>query len=146
MSHSLGTAFGEIRKCAKVLIQSELELARAETKDLAAQVGRSSVRALVFGSLVSVSILPFFAFLIIAIGDLLGGKFWLSSLIVGLLCSLTSGALALKAYHKIKDQDLTLPVTRDALKQSAEALGRPFKIQVRDRINPIQENEKRKAA
>lgn len=111
---------GEVGKSLKALFQSEVDLARAEIKDVAGGLGRQSFRVVVLGVLMLVGVLPFLAFLVIGLGQLLDGRYWLSSLLVALICSGVSGVLVFKIFRQIRQRDLSLPRTRQSLQKGAE--------------------------
>ena len=120
--HSIGEVLGEIGSSAKDLIQSEVDLARAEMRELAIHLGRTSAQTAFFGALLMMSVLPFFAFLVIGLGKALDGNYWLSSLIVSVVCAAVGGVMTYRAYQKIKQQDLTLPRTRESLQYESDAV------------------------
>jgi hypothetical protein len=99
----------ELGSSAKELIQSEVNLMVAELKWSGQRVGVHLGQVVLFGFLMALSILPFLAFLVIGIGDWMGDQYWLSSLIVALACVVIGGPLALRAWRKLKEEDLSLP-------------------------------------
>jgi uncharacterized membrane protein YqjE len=100
------------------LVQSEVNLLKAEIKESTQNVGRHSAQAAIFGALAMISVLPFLAFLVIGLGRLFGGNYWLSSLIVAAVCAVVGGGLAYLSYRRIKEADLSLPRTRESLERS----------------------------
>ncbi|MBC7690656.1 MAG: phage holin family protein [Methylotenera sp.] len=81
-----------------------------------------SVRAATFGALCAISAFPFLAFIIIGLGRLMNDNYWLSSLIVGLICVAVGGPLAMTAIKKMKEEDFTLPLTRGTLEEDRQVM------------------------
>src|SRR5437868_6042078 len=75
-----------------------------------------------FGFLAMLGVFPLLAFLVIGLGRLMGDYYWLSSLIVAVLCMGIGGSLAIRAYHRMKEKDLTLPHTRETLDEEIHAV------------------------
>ena len=109
---SFGSLFRDLGMSAKNMIRSEVDLALAELKENVKEVGKHSAQAAVFGALAALSVLPFLAFLVIGLGDLLDGRYWLSSLIVSLVCAFGGGIPAYAAFKRLKAQDLSLNRTK----------------------------------
>jgi uncharacterized membrane protein YqjE len=109
---SLSNATAELGSSLRRLIQSEIHLAKAEIGDTARGLQGYVIQAMVFGLLAAIGILPFIAFLVIGLGEILNHNYWLSSLIIAVLMTLVSGLMAFRAYAHLKEQDLSLPRTR----------------------------------
>lgn len=122
--HTVGEVVAEVGTSAKDLVKSELDLARAEIKQSAAEVGRHSAQAAIFGTLLMLSAFPFLAFLVIGLGRILNGRYWLSSLLVAVVCAAVGGIMAYRAYKKIKHTDLSLPRTREKVEETKHHLRR----------------------
>jgi uncharacterized membrane protein YqjE len=147
--HSPGEVLREISTSAKDLVQSEVHLVQAEIKESAANLGRHSAQAAIFGALLSLSVLPFLAFLVVGLAEILGGNFWLSSLIVALVCAVVGGSMTYRAYKKIKQQDLMLPHTRDALQYGKDTVtekAQDVKETATGKVQDIKETTKRRAS
>lgn len=112
----------EIGDGAKALARSEIALIRAEIELEIKAATKHLQQTAVFGGLVALSVLPFLAFLVIGLGDLLDGRYWLSSLIVAVACAAVGGTLAFRAYRRLKERDLTLPRSRRSIRESADEL------------------------
>lgn len=97
---SIGELFKRLGGDTGTLIQQEAALAKAELREAGARLARDGAKIGVAAGLSLVGVLSLSAFLIIALASLLGGAFWLSSLIVG---ALTLGAGALMARNAIND-------------------------------------------
>jgi len=121
-TQSIGTVVKEVGSSAKNLVQSELELLKAEVKDSSRDLSKHAAETAIFGGLFVVSVLPLLAFLVIALGRGLNNRYWLSSLIVAVACAAIGGPVAYRAFKKIKNEDLTLPRTSESLGQSRESI------------------------
>ncbi len=106
----------EIGSSTTDLVQSEVALVTAELKDTARVAGRHISQTVIFGALLALSVFPFLAFLVIGLGNMVGGRYWLSSLIVAVICAVVGGRLAFKAYQKLKSDNFSFSHTRGSLK------------------------------
>jgi hypothetical protein len=123
-NQSLAQSFKEVVNSTKSLIQSEMELVTAEVKQSAKTAGSHVTQLMTFGFLLALSVFPLLAFFVIGLGELMGGRYWLSSLIVAVLCAAIGGSMAYRAYKKLVEHDLQIPVTRASLRrESAVAQG-----------------------
>ncbi|MGE3684066.1 MAG: phage holin family protein [Bdellovibrionales bacterium] len=116
---SYAAVLRDLGTSATNLVRDELNLIKTEVAEAARNVGRHSAQAAAFGGLLALSILPFMAFVVIGLGKLLGDRYWLSSLIVALVCAVVGGPMAYRAFRKIKDDDLQLPHTKATLEKEA---------------------------
>ncbi len=119
---SYGNLLRELGSSTKDLIHSEMKLLTTEIKNSAEKIGEHSAQMALFGGLLVLSVFPFMAFLVIGLGEILDGRYWLSSLIVALVFALVGGPLALKAYKKITSEDLDLSRTKVNLQAGFEAI------------------------
>jgi uncharacterized membrane protein YqjE len=116
---SIASVLREVGTSVKDLMRSEVNLVKAEIKNSTKSLGSHLAQATIFGSLTLISILPFLAFLVIGMGRLLGDRYWMSSLIVAVVCAAVFGGLAFRAYKMLKNE-VTLPRTRESLERSSE--------------------------
>lgn len=123
---SYAYAIREVLASSKDLLRAEITLAKEEAKTVAGRVARHSAQAALFGALLVMSFLPFLAFLVIGLGDLLGNRYWLSSLIVAVLAAGIGGFMAYRAFRKIADEDLGMPATRRTLEREADVISGEF--------------------
>lgn len=134
---SYASAIREVLASSKDLIRAEITLAKEEAKSVAGRVARHSAQAALFGALLAMSILPFLAFLVIGLGDLLGGRYWLSSLLVAVFAAAFGGFMAWRAFRKIAEEDLEMPATRRTLEREASVLS--------DELDKVRNLTKRRA-
>jgi hypothetical protein len=111
---------------------------RAEIEETGAHLGRHTAQAAIFAALLLLSVFPLLAFLVIGLGKLLNNQYWLSSLIIGVLCAGIGGVFGYRAYTKIRELDLTLPHTRDSIEHERTVVGR--------HLEDIRHTTKRRAA
>jgi membrane protein len=78
---------------AATLVRQEIALVRAEIRENLGALGRDAARIAVGAGIVLFGVLVFVAFLVIGLGALLGGMYWLSSLLIALLFLGGGGAL-----------------------------------------------------
>ncbi len=116
------SAVRELIAGGRELINNEIHLLKEEGKLAARRVASHSAQAALFGALLALSIFPFLAFLVIGLGAWLGGNYWLSSLIVALVCAVIGGGFAYRAFRKITGSDLEFPASRRTLRREAEFL------------------------
>lgn len=117
----------EVSITAKDIVGDELALIRAELKEVGPRATRHSLEAVVFSSLAAVGVLPFVAFLVIGLGNILEGRYWLSSLIVAGAFFAIGVPLALRAIRCLKELDLSFPKSRQGFKRSVEAVSKTAK-------------------
>jgi len=103
---SYAAVLKELGSSARDMVHSEFALVKAELTETARNVGNHASQAVIFSALLLVSVIPFVAFLVIGLGELLGGQYWLSSLIVSVVFAAVGGAFAYRAYRKIREEDL----------------------------------------
>lgn len=119
---SYGAVLKEVGTSAKGLIESEVDLVKAELKDTGDRLQQHTAQAAIFGALLAISVFPFLAFLVIGLGRLLNDQYWLSSLIIAVVCAAVGGSMTYSAYKKISQEDLTLPRTRESLEHNKEVI------------------------
>lgn len=110
----------EIFTSSKELVQNELTLAKAEFKHVAKDTIQDLIQVGIFGTLLALSLLPFIAFLVIGLGELLNQRYWLSSLIVAVVFAAIGGVMAYRSFNKIKQQDIDFTVTKNSLRKEKD--------------------------
>lgn len=117
-----GGILREIINSSKDLVRSEVGLVTAELKTSAQGAKTHMTQLAIFGGLLALSVLPFLAFLVIGLGEILGGRYWLSSLIVAVVCAAVGGTMAYRAFKRLSEDDLDFSRTRDRLKEEASTV------------------------
>lgn len=115
---SYGEALAEVIDCSKDVIRSEINLFTTEFKSFLPAFTKNASQAIIFGYLLAISIIPFLAFLIIGLGEILEGRYWLSSLIVSIVCAAIGAPLYFRAFNKIKTEDFKFTQTRSSLSEA----------------------------
>lgn len=123
---SYSSILRELGTSAKELVQNEIYLMKSEIKKSVKNVSDHAKQAAIFGGLMALSILPFIAFLVIGLGVLLDDRYWLSSLIVAIVFAAIGGPLAYRAFRKIRDEDLDLHYSKEALDRGLQTVQRKF--------------------
>lgn len=123
---SYGSIIKELGEGAKDLIQSEIFLLTEEFKATSQRVKKDLISAVAFGTILALSVFPLLAFFVIGLGNILDGRYWLSSLLVAVLCAGIGAPMAYRALKKIKEQDIDFSRTRRSLDRSAQTIQRKF--------------------
>ena len=99
--------FKGVATTGKELIQNEVNLIKEELKQSLEELSSQIVQVVMFGVLFGLTLLPFLAFCVIGLGKLLDDRYWLSSLIVAVICGLIGGIFTLRAYKNVKGVKLS---------------------------------------
>lgn len=132
------TILKEILHSLSTLLKNELNLVQAEVRLALKESKKDTLFVAGFAIVVVLGLLPFFAFLVLGLGQLFNGRYWLSSLVVSLLCW-SIGGLTLRYYtKKMANSDFLLPHTRESLRFEANIL--------KNKVQSISRNQKRNAS
>ena len=96
------------------LVRSEIKLAAAEARQNAMQASRGFARAAGFFGIAYFGAIALLAFAILGLGDLLQGRYWLSSLLIGLILGVPGILLGLRALRGLSPES-ALATTRASL-------------------------------
>ncbi len=121
---SYGALLKEVTLTAKDIAKEELALIRAEMKEIGPRAARHSFALVAFAAIAALGTLPLIAFLVMGLGEILDGRYALSSLLVALTCFTIGAPLAYRAYRRLKKVDLSFPKSRHGLEQSVEAVSK----------------------
>lgn len=102
----LGDMVRKLGSDATTLIRQELRLARTELKQTAREVARDAGLVAVGGGVAAVGGLLLVAFMVLLLGQLLGNRYWLSALLVGLLLAIGGGWLSYGSLARLRRRDL----------------------------------------
>ena len=105
----------DINRAIQRLVRAEFRLLQAEIKDASGRVGSDLRNAVIFSAVAMLGIMPFLAFVVIGLGRILNDNYWLSALIVSVLCFGIGGFTAYRAFQRITSEDLSLPHSRRSL-------------------------------
>ena len=115
---SLGELFSELSRQTSTLIRQEVALAKAETKQKAAEAGKDIGMMAAGGALAYAGLLALIATAIIALANVL--DWWLSALIVGVIVLAVGGLLVQRGMSSLKQGSLAPEQTIESLKEDKE--------------------------
>jgi len=116
---------------SRTLVRQEIDLAKTETLEVVQDYSRAgaTVAAGVVVALVGVAV--FLTFIVLALGELLGGRYWLSTLGVGLVFILVGGIIVRRGRARLTASELVPTRTIDAFRDTAAWAARQT-----DRVDP----------
>jgi uncharacterized membrane protein YqjE len=115
---SLGELLRRLTTDTGELVRQEVSLARAEMREVGGRVARDGAKIGIALGLALAGVLALTAFLVIALGDLVG-NYWLGALIVGLAMLGIGGFMAKSAVDDVKRRGITPQQTIATLKEDA---------------------------
>jgi uncharacterized membrane protein YqjE len=135
---STGSVMSDLVHGFQGLVRSEIRLAKTEFQLMAKDTTRHIRLAIVFGVIALLGTLPFLSFLVIGLGRLLNDNYWLSSLILSIVCIGVGSLLGVRFIHRVTNQDFSFPHTRQSVQGETEV--------VREKIQEVTETFQRKAS
>lgn len=117
---SLGELLKQLTSDSAELVQQEVELAKTEMRETVAAYAKDAAQVGVAASLAFVGVLALSAFLVIGLGLIMGGRYWLSSLIVGAVASGTGYAMVTRAVNDMKTRGLKPRATLATLREDKD--------------------------
>jgi membrane protein implicated in regulation of membrane protease activity len=126
----------ELGKGFRNLLKSEVILIRTEFIESSRDLGHYFAFLVFFGVLALLGLIPFISFLVIGLGNLLHGNYWLSSLFVSIALILCSAIIGYVYLYKLRAKNLTLPQARNSLQHESEML--------KNKVHEISEAMKRR--
>lgn len=112
---SLGELFKELTQDSSVLIKQEIALAKMEMRENFRSLAKDMVKLAIGGGLLLVGMLALTAFLVAALGDMLGDEYWLGALIVGVAYAVIGGVLLMRGKQGLQHDDLRPEQTLESL-------------------------------
>ncbi len=112
----------EVGATTKNIVSDEISILKTEVREIGPRAAHHSLEMIAFGMLASISVLPLLAFLVIGLGELLNHNYWLSSLIVAVVCAGIGLPLAYRSFKRLKDLDFSFSRTRRGLERSVDAV------------------------
>lgn len=113
---SLGQLFTELVGETGTLVRQEIQLAKAELRQSAEQVGKGVASMVVGGAVAYAGFLAILAAVILGLAEA-GLPWWLSALIVGVVVAVIGLALAMRARATLKPENLAPTATIESLKE-----------------------------
>ena len=117
-SRSIGPLLRRIADDGRALLQQEIELAKLEVLRSATALLRGSAFIAVGALFLALGLLVLLVFAVLALGRLLGGEYWLSSLIIGAVLALLGTILLLVGRKGLQKDDLKPDKTIDSVRQT----------------------------
>jgi uncharacterized membrane protein YqjE len=114
----LGELFRRLTADTGELVRQEVALARAEMRQAGETLARDGAKIGIALGLALTGVLALTAFLIVALGDLLG-NYWLAALIVGVVLLAVGVLLTRNAVNDVKRRGLTPDQTVGTLREDA---------------------------
>ena len=115
---SLGELLRRLTTDTGELVRQEVSLARAEMREVGSRVARDGTKIGIALGLALAGVLALTAFLVIALGDLVG-NYWLGALIVGLVLVGVGAFMAKSAVDDVKRRGVMPQQTVATLKEDA---------------------------
>ena len=115
---SLGELLRRLTTDTGELVRQEVSLARAEMREVGGRVARDGAKIGIALGLALAGVLALTAFLVIALGDLVG-NYWLGALIVGLVLLGVGAFMAKSAVDDVKRRGVMPQQTVATLKEDA---------------------------
>jgi len=117
---SLGELFKSLTSDSRMLLQKEVELAKAELRETGTRVAGDVAKVGVAAGLAFVGALALTAFLVIGLGTALGGRYWLSSLLVGVVAAGVGYSMVQSAISDLTQRGITPRQTLETLREDTE--------------------------
>ena len=113
---SLGDLFKRLTTDTGELIRQEAALAKAEMQEVGSRLAGDAAKVGVAAGIGLVGALSLGAFLVIALGNALGGAYWLSALIVGLVMLAVAAVMGRSALSDIRSRSVKPEQTLETLR------------------------------
>lgn len=115
---SMGELFRDLTTETSALVTKEIALVKAEARQTGATLARDGAKLGIASALAFAGALALTAFLVAGLGDLLGGKYWLSALIIGVLFLAIGMGLVKSATSDLKRRGQSVKHTVDTVKDT----------------------------
>jgi hypothetical protein len=117
---SLGALFRQLADESRTLVQQEIALAKADLTDSVRNLAKGAVLIGIGTGMLVVGLLVLVAFLVVGLGRILGGEYWLSTLIVGGAFALIGGTTLLVGKRGLSGDRLKPEITVQTLRDNRE--------------------------
>ncbi len=128
----LGTLLKQLTSDTAELLRQELELAKAEIRETGTRVAKDATKVGVAAGLAFMGGLSLTAFLVIALGRLLNGNYWLSALIVGVVAFGVGYTMVKSAIRDLSQHGIAPKQTLETLKEDQRWASREMRDLKRD--------------
>lgn len=116
---SIGDLFRQLSNDTSELVRQEIALAKVEMRETGSKLAQDATRVGIGLGLALAGALALTAFLVAGLGRLLGGHYWLSALIIGVIFVAVGALLAKGAMKDIKARGVTPDQTMQSLRDDA---------------------------
>ena len=114
---SLGELFKQLSGDTSELIRKEAELAKVEMREMGSALATDAAKIGAAAGLAMIGAFALTAFLILLLGNLFGGAFWLSALLVGLVALGIGAVMGRNAVNDVKERGLKPTQTLATLRE-----------------------------
>jgi len=132
---SIGELLKRLTSDSAELIQKEVELARTEMRESAAGYARDASNIGIAAGLSFVGVLTLSAFLVIGLGNIMGGRYWLSSLFVGVVAAGVGYMMVNNAVSAMKHREWKPRETMQTLQEDKAWVGQQARELERDMMS-----------
>ena len=129
---SLGELFKSLTSDTADLVRHEAALAKAELRETGSALAADGAKVGTAAGLALMGALSLTAFLVLGLGNLLGGAYWLSALIVGVVMLAIGAVLVKNAVNDIKQRGLKPQQTIATLREDKAWAGQQARELKRD--------------
>ena len=120
---SLGDLFKRLTSDSAELVRQEIELAKSELSETGSAYAKDAAKIGVAAGLAFVGVLALSAFLVIGLGNVMGDRYWLSSLIVGIAAAGIGYVLVTNAVNDMKSRGIKPRETLETLREDKAWVG-----------------------
>jgi uncharacterized membrane protein YqjE len=117
---SLGTLFRELAEDTRALVRQELTLAKLEVKENVTSLLKDMVLIVIGAGMALLGLLVLTAFLVLGLGRLLGGEYWLSALIVGGVLAALGVVTAYAGTRGLSQDSIAPEQTMETIRENKE--------------------------
>lgn len=120
---SLFRLFRKLVNDAAELVRQELRLARIEIAENLRSLARNAGLTAAGAAIAGIGVLVFIEFLVLGLGALLGGVYWLSSLIVAVLLLAIGGGLAYSGVQRLSSESVSPGTALESMGETRRWVG-----------------------
>ncbi|MBV9111102.1 MAG: YihY family inner membrane protein [Gemmatimonadetes bacterium] len=119
-ARSLGELLRRLGTDSAALVRHELALARLELRRSARALAGDTARVAIGGAVAAIGALLLLEALVFGLGDLAGRRYWLSSLVLGVLLAIVGGVLLATALKHARSRSIAPTETIGTLRETGE--------------------------
>lgn len=122
-ARGVGALLGSLANDGRALLRQEIELAKIEVQETALRLARSSAFVAAGVLFLCLGLVVLLVFAVLALGRLLGGEYWLSSLIFGVLFAIVGIGLMIVGRRGARSDQLKPTRTIASVRETTEWAG-----------------------